>query len=1149
MTKNRSNRIILITIDLYWFVVAMMSLPKSVEKNHSPSLLRDNLPASSRIVKSLSQGEQRITTICMNLDDGVGDAVSQAVLAKEHFDQRFADMPNVKMTHICICSEEKKSAIEFLFAQYFPEEIIGIFDPDLAPEILEKRLENSKIILINLTKFPQADTNTTLQDFLLKTDFLLNISLELQTSDSNLYLHNDSVSSIGGFKFRVNKGCYIQSLLEYKYTDTIELPIENYKEFLFQQSSMGYLKGTRGIRFLKPVHEAVNTNKLTLFQSFSPQVMHHFLPPEANREEQSNYLQSSIFAAGYIKNPGVARRFLLMAIETTDKTKDVNLLMDAGLFNDTPENANFFDFLKGLGFSHFEVIRNQEKTLRLLTESSEPKRIVRIFDFNFKDISQKDKDCFFGLAELIGGSGDNSVSEVITAGLCEDDSCRALPFFDPPAGKLGLLESLKQAITAFEEETQSDHALLKQYLDELYLHKQYSFFKKNRKELIKSWGAFCVFLHKNFNVERVIQEFIVGYAFHNLLKNNRLDTLIDLARDTGPQFLKGETLLHLAIKSQNAEAVRVILERKLCDVTHYPVNQNFLNPLYIALHQGNWEIFQLLLPYVKFEDINFSYVLKEIMRNDNPLFLKYFLSIPHTKIDFETFRLLRFRMGDESCRDYFKLNGLINLWEWASSPTDFDLDMLAFIKSNVSSEDWSSFAQTFPADALVNCSLYNEVCAGITLVPELKKWLLNLKYTDIAVTRNKLKIMKLLVTGISELENQKEALSLFSELIHRPEIDLTVLSQLLHLLSMHIPIDKLLKLITISLGEHVSIVLENFFPLTKESEAQMMLALIYGVQDFNINVDCFMQTFSNFLNDDIERTSKEALRMIAYKGQQIFNERAIFQEFSKDEAQDHMLLVRQCIGELAEKSDWENRLIFFNSREDKNRQVPYKGNKYASVAEYRKTKDYPSKSLDLRPEAFGFKDLRVHGTSLLSVLSAIMHSNKQLVPGIKLRKLLGSGSTSGESQGIVDYQHSHISNKYVSSVLLNQRTLENLAIPIGYSCLMASPEQSFSSHCPVLVLGDGAGKCLALSDSEHNEVADQRINIRILVAQTSEDKQVILDILSHLKIEDIKVCTLQTLYQCFSEAELSMESCVENVWNKAEGILPADGLSSDMYLK
>ncbi|HHT0593826.1 TPA: hypothetical protein ACTXXA_001737 [Legionella anisa] len=98
--------------------------------------------------------------------------------------------------------------------------------------------------------------------------------------------------------------------------------------------------------------------------------------------------------------------------------------------------------------------------------------------------------------------------------------------------------------------------------------------------------------------------------------------------------------------------------------------------------------------------------------------------------------------------------------------------------------------------------------------------------------------------------------------------------------------------------------------------------------------------------------------------------------------------------------DYSKRSIRFDTVNDPGG-VPYKDNRYESVGDYRQKKQYPSKEIDKRPKE-SFDKFSAHGTSLASVISCLLYTNKQLVPAIKLRKLIGSSSSSGESKGFVD---------------------------------------------------------------------------------------------------------------------------------------------------
>lgn len=185
--------------------------------------------------------------------------------------------------------------------------------------------------------------------------------------------------------------------------------------------------------------------------------------------------------------------------------------------------------------------------------------------------------------------------------------------------------------------------------------------------------------------------------------------------------------------------------------------------------------------------------------------------------------------------------------------------------------------------------------------------------------------------------------------------------------------------------------------------------------------------------------------------------------------------------------------------------------------------------------------LCAHGTSLASVISCLLYTNKQLVPGVKLRLLTGGSSSSGESKGIINLdvcQHSN--NKYVTAVTLSEKITQSethsFCIADGYSTAFLLGDEKSASNVPIIVIGNGVGKG---GRNEYGRAPTewlwQRVDIRLLVVR-EEDKADILAVLSTLKIHDVKVCTKQEAKALYigDYDNVPPNSSFKALWEKAE---------------
>lgn len=118
--------------------------------------------------------------------------------------------------------------------------------------------------------------------------------------------------------------------------------------------------------------------------------------------------------------------------------------------------------------------------------------------------------------------------------------------------------------------------------------------KNNRKSICEQWRNFCNFLHKDRNEKNHFDALFVTYTFNHLLKNDCVDQCIEMVKLLNVGFLNMESLLHLAIKSGKFEAVKKIIEAKICDIDQ-PHSFNNYTPLHMAVHMNDSRVVKLLL--------------------------------------------------------------------------------------------------------------------------------------------------------------------------------------------------------------------------------------------------------------------------------------------------------------------------------------------------------------------------------------------------------------------------------------------------------------------------------------------------------------------------------------------------------------------------
>ncbi|MEC8009655.1 MAG: hypothetical protein VX185_02705 [Pseudomonadota bacterium] len=173
------------------------------------------------------------------------------------------------------------------------------------------------------------------------------------------------------------------------------------------------------------------------------------------------------------------------------------------------------------------------------------------------------------------------------------------------------------------------------------------------------------------------------------------------------------------------------------------------------------------------------------------------------------------------------------------------------------------------------------------------------------------------------------------------------------------------------------------------------------------------------------------------------------------------------------------------------------------VAEYRDKTNYPSKSLDIKSQRLVLNELCAHGTNVKAIISALMHSNQQLVPGIKSRKL-GLDMMSGETNGTSLLNQKFVSTvglSYLSSTIYHAKSYALRATKV--SPLVQKKSQSLADTIPAVALGNGAAEGNVWS-SIGNERVFKRFNIHG-VAVPKEYIPLMVAIKETLNIFDLQI--------------------------------------------
>jgi hypothetical protein len=373
-------------------------------------------------------GSHNIVTLSMNLDDGIGDYVSQVYFI-EKFKKLTHHLPNVNLKNISFVSDQKLQTARFVRENKISEESVYI--------LKQNNNDESMSSYANIIGIPTSETQqNNLANIIYNADFLFNIALGLGV-DQNSKLIPGLGYSFCPCYFEIDvqnlkKNLFIESWKQYSFENLfasikISQSDPSYEGPVFSETPMGLSSNQKGIRFIDNISFAAKEDKSDLIDSFSSKILNDLSSLKEN-QTLADYALNNSFAVGYLQDISATALFVILACELSPKKGDMNILINLSYFNSIKGEQSFIENIVALGFTQIQLSGSND-TIQLANCENKKRRILRLFDF--KGISDMDKGCFYGLAEMIAASGDTSFSELISAGLTHLIDSTALPFIQP----------------------------------------------------------------------------------------------------------------------------------------------------------------------------------------------------------------------------------------------------------------------------------------------------------------------------------------------------------------------------------------------------------------------------------------------------------------------------------------------------------------------------------------------------------------------------------------------------------------------------------------------------------------------------------------------------------------------------------------------
>lgn len=576
--------------------------------------------------EAFASSRHSIITIAKNLDDGIGDYVSQVYFI-EKLNTLFATYPNVNLKNISYISDKKQGIAKIIREGKIEENTVFVMGAN-------EKYSSDKTNILGIPN--NKDEEALVSQVIGQADFVFNLAIGLVENEKELGIRNTTSSIYDpsrNLKLFPKGNAFIESWTQYSFQSKANSRLNDrfennyissvYNGPIFTEHAMGFHENQMGIRFIQSILDKIEKDRSTLLSLLSFSLSNVIPLENTNNEKQS-------FALGYLQSLHATHGFVLMATQTSPGQGDMNIVVNMDHFKDAETKSfdlisnklNLFaEKLTKCGITNLEFIENGivVKTAQL-TKEPENQRTLRLIDF--KGISNSDKEVLYGLAEMIGCSGDTSISEMMTSGLKKNKT--ALPFAQRYiTSNSSCILSILEEVKAFAKRAGVQHTALCDYLQ--FLHEKNKLqvddsygrasrtmefdykleygeiIENNREEITNSWHEFCKFNFHHRNEASHFNELLVTYTLHRLLLDNNLEQFKEVSTLLGKSALQHETFLHLAVKSNNLEAVKYIVENNLSDVNKTHPFNNF-TPLHLAVHQQNEKIVYFLIE----QNINFK---------------------------------------------------------------------------------------------------------------------------------------------------------------------------------------------------------------------------------------------------------------------------------------------------------------------------------------------------------------------------------------------------------------------------------------------------------------------------------------------------------------------------------------------------------------
>ncbi len=551
------------------------------------------------ILDSFKKIPVNIITVSENYADGIGDYISQLYFIKK-LNTLFTNYENVFLKHFSFITSDKIKLAFTLKSEMYPQESVYILDDfSCSIEVISKNIESHSSIIIDIDKLRASKKSLTsypyLKSIFSNCNFLFNIAICLE-----------EIAWMKELLPLINNTAIINSWMEYGFHDNEQ--IRSLK--IISEKSMGIREQDMGIRIDENIKQASNLDnnaKSNMLSALDNKILFNLISQDVNFVDYTNYLNTNSFVFGYIQDQNAARTFVRLAVHCNKKHGNLIAIVNTKFFIPNELDKDFIQHIKSSGFTDIKIEIDGKVEIIFLSEHDHEDNKKSLILINFAGTTAKDKICYLALAAMIAGSGDTSISEMITAAIGRSDNDLApIPFIQAISHKKGFYKHIIREIKIFSKKENIDCKSLIDYMKSMInkfqtINNEDKFIhfcdnvKNNDLNIRYSWNQFSNYIYHHRNEDDYFIGMIIRLICHSFMRENFNDQCITLFSTLEHPYLNGDSLLHDAILLQNQQIIAKLTDEIYEDPFNIMHPHNGYKAIHMACVTGNPDILKQLV--------------------------------------------------------------------------------------------------------------------------------------------------------------------------------------------------------------------------------------------------------------------------------------------------------------------------------------------------------------------------------------------------------------------------------------------------------------------------------------------------------------------------------------------------------------------------